>query len=317
MFDREGRNIDYIRVSITEKCNLRCIYCMPQNICNEKEDICLKSEDINKILKAASILGIQKVRFTGGEPLVVDNIEKIIYNTSKIINIKDISITTNGVLLGDMVTSLKQCGLNRVNLSLDTLKKDKFKVITKHGELSKVEDAINKCLSLNLELKLNTVLIRGINDDEITDLINLTKELPLTIRFIELMPIGEGEKFYKNGLITSEEILNTHSELFPTGTLDKGIAKLYKLPNAKGKVGFISPISCKFCNNCNKVRLTSKGIIKPCLHSEKELDLTPHLDNDLALVSALRESIYHKPKEHNLLEQPENTSKKLMYQIGG
>lgn len=317
MLDKLGRNINYIRVSLTEQCNLRCIYCMPKDLCVEGNKDYLENEGINKVLKAASILGVKKVRFTGGEPLIVKDIEKIIFQTSTLANIEDIAITTNGMLLADMAKSLKRRGLKRVNMSLDTLNKDKYKFITQRGSLERVENAINQCLSLNLELKINTVLIKGINDDEVEDLIKLTKDLPITLRFIELMPIGEGEKFYKNGLITSGEIIKRYDELIPITSIDKGVAQLYKLPNSKGKVGFISPISCKFCHNCNRIRLSCKGLIKPCLHSKDEIDLKPYLNNDLGLVSVLRDSMYNKPKEHTLVSDAESMSKKLMYQIGG
>ena len=316
MLDREGRNIDYLRVSLTENCNLRCIYCMPNEPCTSNSMSSLGVKDLNKIIRAFSVLGIKKVRFTGGEPLLVKELDKIIYNTSKICNIDDIAITTNGMLLEQMATDLKNCGLKRVNLSLDTLDSKNFKLITRYGELSKVEAAINKCLSLGLDLKINTVLIKGINDNEIDDLINLTKILPITLRFIELMPIGEGEKFYKKGIITSKEVLENRLDLIPLANVHNSTATLYKLPNSKGQVGFISPISCKFCYGCNRIRITSKGGIKPCLHSNQEIDLKPFFINDLALVTAIRDIIYEKPKEHNL-KATNYKSIKYMYQIGG
>lgn len=316
MLDKVGRNIDYLRISLTENCNLRCIYCMPNEPCKGNGTSVLGLNDLNKIIRAFSVLGIKKVRFTGGEPLLYKDLDKIIYNTSKLSNIEDIAITTNGMLLGQMITNLKNSGLKRVNLSLDTLNRDKFRYITTYGELSNVETAIDKCLSMGLRLKINTVLIKGINDDEIDDLINLTKTLPITLRFIEMMPIGEGEKYYNSGIITSKDVLDYREDLIPIRNVSNTTETLYKLPNSRGQVGFISPVSCKFCYSCNRIRLTSNGAIKPCLHSNEEMDLKPYLSNDLALVSTIRDSIYDKPKEHNL--KAENYKNiKFMYQIGG
>ncbi|MCT8976730.1 GTP 3',8-cyclase MoaA [Clostridium sp. CX1] len=319
MIDGYGRSIDYLRISLTDRCNLRCVYCMPEEGIDKKahEDI-LRFEEILKIVKAASILGIKKIRYTGGEPLILRNIGWLIKETSKIPGIEDIAITTNGILLEDIAEDLKEAGLTRVNISLDTLKEDKYTAITRGGDINKVLRAIQKCISIGLTpVKINTVLIKGTNDDEISDFINLTRELPVEVRFIELMPIGQGEKLYEDGFMSSGEVLAKFPELIPLESNKVSTASLYKLKEAKGKVGFISPLSCKFCSQCNRIRLTSAATIKPCLHSAKELSLKSFLDNEVLLTSVLKESIYSKPSQHNLECDKKSGSERAMYQIGG
>ena len=217
-----------------------------------------------------------------------------------------------------MVEELKNSGLKRVNISLDTLKEDRFKKITRNGDINKVFQGIDKCLSLGMTpLKINVVLLKGINDDEIGDFINLTKKLPIDVRFIELMPIGEGIKFYKNSLMTSEEVLQRFPMLVKIKNKGISTAELYKLRNAKGRVGFISPLSCKFCKECNKIRLTSEGIIKPCLHSQEELSIKEYIDNEVLLISKIKEAILSKPEEHNMELRKRSETERMMFQIGG
>ena len=319
MIDNYGRSINYLRISVTDRCNLRCVYCMPeQGIESLRHDDILRFEDTIKIVKAAATLGINKIRYTGGEPLVMKDIDKLIYETSKIQGIEDISITTNGILLSDMAEDLKKAGLKRVNISLDTLNSEKFKSITRIGNFDKVMESIYKCLEIGLTpVKINTVLIRGFNDIEFVDFLNLTREIPIEIRFIELMPIGEGIKMYEKNKISFMEILKLHPELTKIQTEKSSTAELYKLPGAKGKIGFISPVSCKFCGDCNKIRLTSTGTIKPCLHSAEEINLREYLNNEEMLTAALKSAIFNKPLEHHLQEESASRSVKVMSQIGG
>ncbi|MGK0466368.1 GTP 3',8-cyclase MoaA [Clostridium sp.] len=319
MRDNYGRNINYLRISVTDRCNLRCIYCMPeQGIESLSHDDILRFEDTLKIIKAGASLGINKIRFTGGEPLVMKDIDKLIYETSKISGIDDISITTNGILLSDVAADLKKAGLNRVNISLDTLNTDKFRSITRVGNLDKVMESIYKCLSIGLTpIKINTVLLRGINDSEFVDFLNLIREIPVEIRFIELMPIGEGAKMYEKNKLSFMELLAVHPELTQIQTPKSSTAQLYKLEGAKGKIGFISPVSCKFCSDCNKIRLTSTGTIKPCLHSKEEISLRKYLNDEDGLTAALKSAIYNKPLEHHLQEESVSRSIKVMSQIGG
>ncbi|HSN58453.1 MAG TPA: GTP 3',8-cyclase MoaA [Clostridiaceae bacterium] len=319
MQDGKGRKINYIRVSLTDRCNLRCVYCMPEGGIGKKEHHeIIRHEDVLKILRASAFLGINKVRFTGGEPLIVKDIDKLIYETSRIDGIDDIAITTNGILLNSMAGELKKAGLKRVNISLDSLKEDKFRKITRGGNIHDVFQAIEKCIDLGIRpVKINTVLIKGINDDEISDLMRLTKDYPMHVRFIELMPMGEGLGYYDEGFISSEQVLKQQKELVPLNSNMSSTASLFRLPNSKGTVGFISPLSCKFCSSCNRIRLTSTGTIKPCLHSDTEYDLKKYLESEIGLISELKEIIHNKPAEHNLENDGKSSSKREMFEIGG
>lgn len=318
MLDKIGRKIEYLRVSLTDRCNLRCIYCMPEDGIKKKyhHDI-LRFEEVAKIISASVKLGVNKVRFTGGEPLILKGIDKLIAYTALMPSIKDIAITTNGILLADMASDLKRAGLNRVNISLDTLNAEKFKYITRIGDINKVIEGIEKCLSLDMvPVKINTVLMKGINDDEVNEFLYLTKQFPIQIRFIELMPIGEGSKYFNKCSMEVEEIIKNHPELVPVE--DKSnVASIYKLPGAKGSVGFISPISCKFCSNCNRIRLTASGSLKPCLHSAEEVNLKLFLHDEKLLISALENAIYNKPQEHHLETDKNSSTNRMMFQIGG
>lgn len=318
MLDKRGRNIDYLRISLTDRCNLRCFYCMPEEGIDKKShhDI-IRFEELEKIIEVFASLGIEKVRFTGGEPLILRGIEKLISYTSSIPTIKDISITTNGILLGDMAETLKKAGLNRVNISLDTLNGVKYKEITRGGDINKVFSSIIKCFQIGLSpVKINTVLMKGINDDEVEDFINLTKEIPIHVRFIELMPIGEGFKLYEQTSMKINEILDNHPEL--KYIKDKSnVASVYKIDGAQGTVGFISPMSCKFCSDCNRIRLTSTGTIKPCLHSQEEINLRPYVKDKKMLTNIIKNAIYNKPEEHHLEIDKKSQTSRMMYQIGG
>ncbi len=318
MNDKRGRTIDYLRVSLTDRCNLRCIYCMPEDgvdkMCHH--DI-LRFEQIEKIITASAALGIKKVRFTGGEPLILKGLDKLIAHTASMPSVNDISLTTNGILLADMAEDLNKAGLKRVNISLDTLKADKFKELTRYGDINKVFSAIEKCMSLNMvPIKLNVVLMKGINDDEIGDFINLTKDMPIQVRFIELMPIGEGLKYFDKCSMKVEEIIERFPELVQIKD-DSKVASVYRMPGAKGSVGLISPISCKFCSDCNRIRLTSVGTIKPCLHSSEEINLIPYLDDEKKLIEVIRDAVLNKPAEHHLETDKKSETNKMMYQIGG
>ena len=318
MHDKKGRTIDYLRVSLTDRCNLRCVYCMPEDGVDKKvhEDI-LRFEQVEKIITASAALGIKKVRFTGGEPLILKGLDKLIAHTASMPSINDISITTNGILLADQAKDLNKAGLKRVNISLDTLKADKFHAITRFGDINKVFSAIDKCLSLDMvPIKINTVLMKGMNDDEIGDFIELTKDMPIQIRFIELMPIGEGFKYFEKCSMKVEEILERFPELVQIKD-DSRVASVYKMPGAKGSIGLISPISCKFCSDCNRIRLTSVGTIKPCLHSAEEINLIPYLDDEQELINVIKNAVFNKPAEHHLETERKSETSKMMYQIGG
>ncbi len=319
MIDKYGRKIDYVRISITDRCNFRCQYCMPETGIEKKNhNEILRFEEIITLIKTLTKLGVKKIRFTGGEPLVAKNITELIYKTSQIEGIEDIAITTNGSLLEDMAEELFKTGLKRVNISLDTLNEEKFKNITRGGDLKKVLRGIEKCISIGMkQVKINTVLIKGFNDDEVNDLISLTKDKPISVRFIELMPIGEGKKYYDNGIITANEIIEKLEELIPVKTNKVSTAVLYKKKDYQGTIGFITPLSCKFCEECNRIRVTSTGTIKPCLHSEEETDIKPFLYNEIKLYEELKNTIFNKPKEHFLNEEKDTRTFRKMNQIGG
>jgi len=236
MKDAQGRDINYLRVSLTDKCNLRCMYCMPDGNCNQSEiNTNMSTEEISEIVRTFAELGVDKVRFTGGEPLVIKDLSQIIYNTSQILGIKDIALTTNGVFLEDKIEELKKSGLTRVNISMDTLDEDKYQRITGRPYLSKVKAGIRKCLDLGITpVKINVVIMKDINSEEIDNFIHLTEELPVDVRFIELMPIGSGVELFKKHFISSTEILDNHPELIPQSRKKSSTAELYRTKNGKG-----------------------------------------------------------------------------------
>lgn len=318
MIDGFGRKINYLRISLTDRCNLRCIYCMPKKGITDivPHDELLSLEEIYELTKSFVELGIDKIRFTGGEPLVRKNIVELIRKTSELDGIKDISLTTNAQLLKAMAKDLKEAGLNRVNISLDTLDPEKFSTITRGGNLNSVLESIDEAIKVGLTpIKINTVLMGGFNDNEIRDLVELTKR-GIDVRFIELMPIGEAVGFAKDKFISNDIILKTISELEPVEREDiSSPATYYKLPGASGKVGIINPISCKFCDNCNRIRLTSTGQLKLCLHSNIEIDLKSALRNKEDIKQIIRDSILTKEESHHLEDEEYIT--RNMNQIGG
>lgn len=320
MKDLFSRKINYMRISITDLCNLRCQYCMPEEgICKKDHEDILSLEEIVQIVKAGAKLGIDKVRITGGEPLVRNGIVEFIKMISNIEGINDIAITTNGILLPKYAEDLKKAGLKRVNISIDSLKPDKYKEITRGGDLSKVLEGIKEAIRVGLTpVKLNVVAVGGYNDDEIGDFINLTKDMPIDVRFIELMPIGEASNWAKEKFISNDYIKNKFKELEPTTTEKSSPARYYKLPGGAGRVGFINPISNHFCEECNRIRVTSDGKLKPCLHSNKEIDILDAVKNNPDKIEeVLRTAINIKPEKHYLYTNEEEKSNRNMFQIGG
>jgi GTP 3',8-cyclase len=320
MKDTLGRNINYLRISVTDRCNLRCMYCMPeQGICKKEHGEILSLEQIYKVVEACSELGISKVRITGGEPLVRKGLTTLIEKISKLQGIEEVAMTTNGILLPRYAKELKAAGLNRVNISLDTINAEKYSYITRDGNLTDVMSGINAAEKAGLQpIKLNTVLIGGFNDDEIESFVNLTIEKDIDVRFIELMPIGQAGNWAKKHFVSNNEILNRVKELQPIQSNDPSSpAKYYKLPGARGKVGLINPISHTFCGNCNRIRLTADGKLKPCLHSEAEIDIKEVLKKGDSLQEIIKQAILQKPIEHNLNCQDNKPIVRDMYRIGG
>ena len=318
MKDSFGRDINYLRISLTDRCNLRCKYCMPKDGIDKfsHEDV-LSLEEVYEIAKVFVDLGVNKIRLTGGEPLARLGIVELISKISKLNGVKDLAITTNGLLLKEFAKDLKDAGLNRVNISLDTLNEDKYKEITRGGNLGKVLEGIEEARRVGLgPIKINTVLIGGFNDDEIEDLVGLTEKEDIDLRFIELMPIGEAADWAKEKFVSNDIILERVKGLMPVPREDiSSPAVYYKLPNGKGKIGIINPISCKFCENCNRVRLTSSGQLKLCLHSNMEIDLRKPLRNKEDIEKIILESIGKKEESHNL--EDGSYIKRNMNQIGG
>lgn len=318
MRDSFGRKINYLRISLTDRCNFRCIYCMPEGGIEDKlrhEDM-LSLEEIYVLIKNFVELGIDKIRFTGGEPLVRKGVVDLISKVSRLEGVKDLTMTTNGQLLKQMAKPLKEAGLNRVNISLDTLDPVKFVEITRCGDLNAVLEGIDEAVNVGLTpVKINTVLIGGINDNEIRDLIDFTKR-GIDVRFIELMPIGEAADFAEEKFISNDFVLKTVGELIPIEREDiSSPATYYALPGVKGKVGLINPITCKFCANCNRVRLTSSGKLKLCLHSDREIDLKFALRNGRDIKKIIKSSIWTKEESHHL--EDEQYIIRNMNQIGG
>ena len=316
--DKSGRKIDYLRVSITDRCNLRCHYCMPAEGVKEKSHHeILIYEEIVKIIKTAQKIGVDKVRITGGEPLVRLGVEDLIAQLSKL-GLKDLSMTTNGVLLAEKVEKLKKAGLDRVNISLDTLKREKFKKISRRDNFARVINGIEAAQKYALDpVKLNVVVMRNINDDEILDFVELSKDQKLVIRFIEYMPLGgaaESEKFISSREIKAE--INKKFKLGKTEAEGNGPAKYYKLKGAKGKIGFISALTEHFCTDCNRLRLTADGRLKPCLASDLEIKIDKSMKSDLILQS-FKKALMLKPAAHNLNFEDKLKYKRSMSQIGG
>lgn len=326
MQDQYRRPISYLRISVTDRCNLRCEYCMPpEGVKYIKHEEILSIEEIIKVVKAGVLIGIKKIRLTGGEPLVRGGIVDLVQGIYDIPEIDDIAITTNGILLGEMVEPLKKAGLNRVNVSLDTMKPERFKRITRGGNLDLVWKGINAALNAGLEpVKINTVAIRGFNDDELVDLAGLTLDHPLHIRFIELMPIGSSDAWARSKYIASAEIKESIERTLGNLVDEKnmhgnGPARYTRLPGARGTIGFISAVSNHFCAQCNRLRLTSTGQLRPCLFSNKEIDLKQALRSGAGtekLVEIFSAAVLNKPVGHDL-DKAWQEDDRVMSQIGG
>lgn len=313
MKDRFGRNITYLRISVTDLCNLRCKYCMPESgvksLCHS--DI-LSIEEIVEIVKVASKNGIKKIRLTGGEPLVRRGFINLCKQISEINEIEDIAITTNGVHLKDMADELFENKVRRINFSLDTLVKEKYNDITRRNDFDKTMESLFYAIKKGFKVKINVVLIGGFNDDEIEDFVNLANKYDLEVRFIELMQIGETANWSKDKFVSNKIVLEKVPELEFDGV--SGVAKIYKIKGQKGRIGLISPISCSFCEDCNRIRLTSDGKLKPCLHSKDEINLKGLSGEELEEV--FKRGIFEKPEKHHL-EDGKSESARDMNKIGG
>jgi len=333
LIDNFGREISYLRVSITDRCNYRCIYCKPEEQFEfiPHEEI-LRYEEIVEIIEEAVNLGVTKVRITGGEPFARKGVVDFIKKLREIKKLEDISLTTNGFFLSEYAEKLKDAGLNRVNISLDSLQEEKYKRITRGGSLEKALKGIDSALKAGLlPIKINTVLIRGINDDEVEDFVRLTLGRPLNIRFIELMPSGEELKDnYKDKFISVLGIKESLAEKYPFRPIDinsgNGPAKYYQIKGGQGTIGFITALSQHFCKTCNRIRLTSEGKLRPCLFSNMEVDIKQAIRNAKTDDKIIRSKIIRnyiekaisiKPEGHKLNEKFSNRDSFKMSKIGG
>ena len=308
-YDSFQRPIDYLRISVTDRCNLRCIYCMPtEGIRLMSHNDILSYEEIYSVTEAAAELGISKVRITGGDPLIRAGLPDLVRMVARIDAIDDISLTTNGVLLARYAAELKQAGLRRVNVSLDTLKPDKFKYITRGSNFADVLEGINVARSVGLNpIKINMVVISGVNDDELLDFAARTITEGWHVRFIEYMPFGESNTDLQLVPVSvMKQRLEILGELEPCSSVTgNGPAKYYRLPESKGTIGFITPVTEHFCFQCNRLRLTADGKLRPCLLSGDEIDLRQSLRSGMSsaeLKKLIKEAIAGKPLRHRLAE---------------
>jgi len=324
--DAYARPICYLRVSVTDRCNLRCVYCMPEEgICPLAHEDVLRYEEITRIVRVAVEMGLIHIRLTGGEPLVRTDIVSLVRKLGRIPGLDDLSMTTNGVLLGKYAAELAEAGLRRVNISLDSLQPQRFRRLTRRDRLEDVLQGRRAALAAGLRpVKLNMVVIRGLNDDEVVDMARMTLQPEWHVRFIEVMPLGEGTHWSGDGVVPSAEI-RAHIEeaLGPLSAVrgeGAGPARYYRLPDAAGTVGLISPVSEHFCHACNRLRLTSDGRLLPCLLSDTAIDLRTPLRagaDDETLRDLFRQAIVAKPRGHHLAERSQIRGCLPMSQIGG
>ncbi len=333
MKDAHGRVIDYLRISLTDRCNFRCIYCMPEDgVCQLAHDDILRIEDIERLVRVAASIGIKSIRLTGGEPLVRKGVVDLVQSITRTPGIENVSMTTNGVLLPQMADDLKRAGLSRVNVSLDTLDEAQFREITRVGKLEDTLAGIEAALAAGFDpVKVNAVTVRSLGQDFLA-FAKLSIDRPLHVRFIEYMPVGnasgvDGCGWGKDDVIPSEElfgIINEQAaaeglpELRPAGEsrpIGWGPARYFEFPEAQGTVGFISPLSRHFCSECNRLRVTAEGRIRPCLFSDTEYDVRTALraGDDEGVRAVLYEALGAKPDEHH----DKVGTERNMSQIGG
>lgn len=315
MNDTLGRKITYLRLSVTDLCDLRCIYCMPEHGVPKRahSEIC-SLEELCDMAAAAVSLGVRKVRITGGEPLVRRGVVSLCQMLRALPGLEELCLTTNGVRLPELAAPLREAGVDRLNISLDTLRPERYRSITRIGELSSVLRGLDAAEAAGFShTKLNCVLMGGVNDDEIEDFVRLTQARPLSVRFIELMPMGACAKWEKARFLPAGAVLDRVPELEPAGT--DGVSRLYRIPGAAGTIGLIEPMSHAFCAECSRIRITADGKLKPCLHADTEIALRG-LHGE-ALLDAIRQGIARKPERHALMRDGESHAGRCMSEIGG
>ena len=325
--DSYQRTIDYLRVSITDRCDLRCIYCTPLGgLPKLAHDDILSYEEFLHLIQVAVNMGITKVRLTGGEPLVRKGVTDFCHRLAGLSGLQSLSLTTNGVMLDELAQDLYDAGIRRINISLDTLQPQKFLRITRHDEFHKVWRGIQKAENVGFNpIKINVVVMRGINDDEILDLARLTLNLPYHIRFIEFMTVNNDSNWLYQHYVSAEEILANLRTLAPLEQIaaghTNGPARHFRWPKAAGMIGIISPVSNHFCPACNRIRLTADGKLRNCLFSDQEVDIKSPLRQgatDSELSQILRDSIDNKPEKHSLQSEVfRKCQSRPMVAIGG
>ncbi|AET66358.1 molybdenum cofactor biosynthesis protein A [Desulfosporosinus orientis DSM 765] len=323
MQDQFLRRIEYLRISVTDRCNLRCKYCMPsEGIQWIPHDAILSFEEILRLMNISTQLGFRRFRITGGEPLVRKGILEFLQEAAQLPGVEDLMLTTNGLLLPEMAFDLKAAGVHRINVSLDTMDQTRFFENTRGGDVSKVIQGIFRSLEAGLNpVKVNVVVVRGFNTDELPSFLKLAQQYPLHVRFIELMPIGVSSE-HRSDFVSIEEMkeILDLKETIPTREIPGGGPAEYFRPGGyKGSIGFISALSRHFCNTCNRVRLTSDGKLRPCLHSKHEIDFRDVLrsgKSDEEILKLFAAAVWHKPAEHHM-NQESWQDVRTMSQIGG
>ena len=323
--DSFGRRINYLRISLTDRCNFRCVYCMPEHGAHfAPRDELLHDDELLRVVKAAAAVGFEKIRLTGGEPTIRRNLVELVEGIARTPGIREISMTTNALRLKDQAAALKAAGLTRVNISIDSLDPDKFRSMTRGGDLARVWAGVEEAERVGFTpLKLNSVIVRGLNDDEVCDLARLTVDRPWQYRFIEMMPLaGVGEMAESSVVATTEIIERLEGEFGPlefVGWFGSDPARTYRIPGAKGTLGFISSITEPFCSTCNRMRLTADGKLHLCLLRDNELDLRGALRSgadDDEIEALIREAVFLKPWGHGLPDGVKPTLRG-MSELGG
>lgn len=330
LMDRFGRMHDYLRISVTDRCNLRCVYCMPEEGMEfEPDEKLLTFEEITEVVRVLAGLGVRKLRLTGGEPLVRKNLEQLIGMLSQIPGIEDIALTTNGIYFASRAEKLRAAGLTRVNISLDSLKADRFSLITRGGDIHRVLASIEEAYRVGITpIKLNVVLMKGINDDEIEDFLQMTIDRPIQVRFIEYMPIGHQDEDWKSRYLSLTTVLDRckakglHASA-SDAVYGNGPSQNFRIDGALGSFGLIHPISDHFCETCNRLRLTADGNVKPCLYWSDEFNVRKYIGDDSAVEDLFFRALDIKPQNHEMAqalmneEQSHTPTLRRMSQIGG
>ena len=330
LMDRFGRMHDYLRISVTDRCNLRCVYCMPEEgMAFEPDEKLLTFEEITEVVRVLAGLGVRKLRLTGGEPLVRKNLEQLIGMLSQIPGIEDIALTTNGIYFAARAEKLRAAGLTRVNISLDSLKADRFSLITRGGDIHRVLASIEEAYRVGITpIKLNVVLMKGINEDEIEDFLKMTIDRPIQVRFIEYMPIGHQGEDWKSRYLSLTTVLDRckakgwHASA-SDAVYGNGPSQNFRIDGALGSFGLIHPISDHFCETCNRLRITADGNVKPCLYWSDEFNVRKYIGDDSAMEDLFFRVLDIKPQNHEMAqalmneEQSHTPTLRRMSQIGG